>query len=362
MQVLAEFYDYLNLEYKGKALIEKESVSVEIDYIDQTTYKFNFLNSELIQNQIMGTICNITNTDNTYNIVGVVVAVNENQITLQEFINYLNFDYLEVTGTLETNPTTYIIDLFTNEYITNTDNLKNLTYLTIIDNTPTNNTIFNFDSTKQNTDQILTNIFSTHSIYTIYEFDRNNKQITITFEQSASNIIEIKNDITDFQVVIKIEKNDIDNKITFFEEVEDEVTKIVTPIKISPSYYLSLFGEVSDAIPDNERVTPVFEVLERINRDSEGNLPTNEQLLELAQKIKTNVFAHEINCYLKKKSKLLDINEFKAGTIIRIIDDRRIIETIVTGTTINAIDSNYTIKCGFVRSRLTSLLKQKGSI
>ena len=329
----------------------------EIDYRSHTaigseTFNFDYLTLKKtiieipIIEAIKGDYVHVTDIYGNVKYQGTIADVEEERSTVKlSFIPLLSlFDrkvyydrtYL-ATGTLEG----FIAQIITNEFISNSDTLQNITGLSVQTLTSTYGTSLDLESNVGELYSIITGALSAYGIVVTVELKPQSKQLEVKIGKPSTTVVNVEADLDNCierKFVIGDSYGAVNKMILINQDDEEEQV----------TYYLHTDGTVSTT--DENRVTPVFCTTVYIpSRDFE------EKAEEKAvQTLTPQQYDNLIELTYRKDDRLLDIENMDVGTLANIYSGGNTYKSLLTGYE----KSEYLAKLlfGIVRVDLTDKL------
>lgn len=332
-EFVLEFFK--NAQYVHTAYVE--DVVIEYDYIYNSKVAVDLITDI----DLKGCYCAVVTSDNHQLYIGYVDSQSEVDIVLTNIMRKLDFDILPQTlssgnieATLKSN--------FDAQWITTTDTLQQLNYITSSTSTTTTAKINVAELTQFS--KALEIAIKRYRIVAKPTMNLNTGIINIDFRKVQSNITGLKNDIFLEELIIS-ESTSAINKMEYYGKSGNYLG----------TYYLLLDNTITTDVNHAQRIVPVYNKKKNVDETT-----SNFKLSDVAaQDLEGNVYKQEIQFSIALEDKLITLEETEIGTKLLIYTNDRTYATIVTGRTIDSYNKKINIIGGMIRTDLTNLFYKK---
>lgn len=348
-----------NYELIGHANVGE--VVIDIDYLSNTINTLTIPNGYFLKNKDtegrFGDYIVIRKGKET-RYTGLTTAIEKTKTdTIISFKTILNiFDSRVVIDTDEQGRGTlegFVSRLITKNFIENPDELQNISGLVVEVQSATTDWGFNFKSDKENMHTIITNLY--HNVI-IRAFQKYNLVVTTELDFATKQLKVIVATNTEDERYIEANLDNVINKNFSVKKNVESVNKLViyNTSDYSESIIYYLHSDNTFDTENRDRLFPV--VVDSVGVDTEngGNFPklARSQAFDTFRRNQNN---HLIELEFLKNDKLVDFKNLHIGQKVKIINDGKIYDSVLTGF---KIDKTVLLKFGNIRLDLTKILKR----
>lgn len=233
-------------------------------------------------------------------------------------------------------------------YVNNTDQLQNITGLTVtVISEHRGAAIEGYETGLNNLYDIIVEAFMSYGIVCTFTMDVQRKRLNLLIGSRDTDRITIEADLGNVfekEVTIK-EAQENTNKLIVYNE-EDYTQKIV--------YYLTKNNEITTE--DRDRITPV--ICGQVTAKATTKITFEEAAQSKVEKtLKTSEYDNLIEITVSVDDPLVRPTQLQIGQTVEIISDGMRYNTVLTG--INYASEKITLIFGAIRLELTKILKRR---
>lgn len=330
-----EVYDSNTLQHV--TTLTPEQPNLANDYMYQLNLDIQVLPNSI---NILNCLAVVSTDKNEQLFVGTIVNQEYTQIVIQSILDKFNITILPqfYEGIIEDG----IAAVITNNWISGNDPLRNIPYLRIAKLTQTQGT---YDIKEQEQFKItLSNIFKYFNIVVTPVFDYYDKTLTLEIEKKGQTTTFVSDDLIGVNVTSNIESNKLLNEAVYYNQLNVYLD----------TYILHKDGSVTTLANANDNLRFENVVFDNFIYDDTGE----ESLTDVANKqLKKNEFNHQITVEIQLGMHTIEYDKLGVGNYLRIKTNNKIINTIITGYTIDYQTKVITLLCGF--ERVSKLKKER---
>ena len=248
----------------------------------------------------------------------------------------------------------FIADAINALYVSNEDELQNISGLSVKVLTNTENWSLHITPSEKGGHYNIVNLMDSVIIPALQKYnillgaslDIQNKQLIVTIGRVAGNVLTIESDLPNIlkkNVVIKQVSADV-NKLIIYDTTDDYTTKKV--------YYLHT--DLGYDTKDEDRILPVVCDIRAVSSSEESGFDALAQT-EASNTFSRAAFSNLIELTMLNGDELIKPDEMQFGQIVNVISDGTSYQSILTG---REIGRNTKLIFGTVRLELTKILRR----
>ena len=232
-----------------------------------------------------------------------------------------------------------------------TDSSANLPGYTVKINSSTNGYHAASDDGVYNLYDLAVSFFKTYGVIIDISFDYNTKKVLFEFNTVSNTVLKLDltvSDVIDYEIQPALISDSLNRMII---RDADDPTNVIT-------YYWhpTDFSGTIDTDPDTNRIVPVITRCEEITLN-EGEIFADVSYAKAQEVLYKTRYDDLISVTIKADSKL--ISNFQIGQLFTLYDGDNSYNTLLTGIHKQSMAS-IGLTFGYVRKRLTQILKMKG--
>lgn len=286
---------------------------------------------------------------------GTDKSKNMQTISYKPLMELFNMDMLfDVNAQGQGSMEQFIADAITALYISNEDELQNISGLSVKVLTNTENWSLHITPSEKGghynivnlMDSVIVPALQKYNILLGASLDIQNKQLLVTIGRVAGNVLTIESDLPNIlkkNVVIKQVSADV-NKLIIYDTTDDYTTKKV--------YYLHT--DLGYDTKDEDRILPVVCDIRAVSSSEESGFDALAQI-EASNTFSRAAFSNLIELTMLNGDELIKPDEMQFGQIVNVISDGISYQSILTG---REIGKNTKLVFGMVRLELTKILRR----
>ena len=286
---------------------------------------------------------------------GTDKSKNMQTISYKPLMELFNMDMLfDVNAQGQGSMEQFIADAITALYVSNEDELQNISGLSVKVLTNTENWSLHITPSEKGGHYNIVNLMDSVIIPALQKYnillgaslDIQNKQLLVTIGRVAGNVLTIESDLPNIlkkNVVIKQVSADV-NKLIIYDTTDDYTTKKV--------YYLHT--DLGYDTKDEDRILPVVCDIRAVSSSEESGFDALAQT-EASNTFSRAAFSNLIELTMLNGDELIKPDEMQFGQIVNVISDGTSYQSILTG---REIGGNTKLIFGTVRLELTKILRR----
>lgn len=330
-----EVYNSSTLQYI--TTLKPEQPNLSNDYMYQLNLDIGILPNNI---NVLNCLAVVSTDINEQLFVGTIVNQEYTQIVIQSILDKFNINILPqfYEGAIEDG----IAAVITNNWISGNDPLRNIPYLRVAKLTQTQGT---YNIVEQEQFKVtLSNIFKYFNIVVTPIFDYYDKTLTLEIEKKGQTTTFISDDLIGVNITGNVESNKLLNEAVYYNLLNVYLD----------TYVLHKDGSITTLANANDNLRFENVVFDNFVYDN-----TSQEPIEVVanKQLKMNEFNHQITVEIQLGMQTVEYDKLGIGNYLRIKTNNKIINTIITGYTIDYQTKVITLLCGF--ERVSKLKKER---